>query len=89
MAIVLTIIPLAPAALNGFISAVGSPSTKRVSTLILVKTHREFMYRVADSMRGNDDGGQLWAMLMQNLPLDREAYSGLLDNLRAASPQRS
>ena len=24
-----------------------------------------------------------------NLPLDREAYSGLLDNLRAASPQRS
>lgn len=39
---------------------------------ILVKTHREFMTRVEDSMRGKDEFGRLWAMLMQNLPLDRE-----------------
>ena len=39
---------------------------------ILVKTHREFMSRVEDSMRGKDEFGRLWAMLMQNLPLDRE-----------------
>ncbi|BBY26965.1 TetR/AcrR family transcriptional regulator [Mycolicibacterium sediminis] len=39
---------------------------------ILVKTHREFMARVEDSMRGKDEFGRLWAMLLQNLPLDRE-----------------
>ena len=39
---------------------------------ILVKTHREFMSRVEESMRGKDEFGRLWAMLMQNLPLDRE-----------------
>ncbi|MDG4667186.1 TetR/AcrR family transcriptional regulator [Mycobacterium sp. 236(2023)] len=39
---------------------------------ILVKTHREFMDRVSDSMRGKDAFGRLWAMLMQNLPLDDE-----------------
>jgi AcrR family transcriptional regulator len=39
---------------------------------ILVKTHREFMARVAESMRGKDEFGRLWAMLMQNLPLDDE-----------------
>lgn len=39
---------------------------------ILVKTHREFMGRVEESMRGKDEFGRLWAMLMQNLPLDRE-----------------
>ncbi|ANW67299.1 MULTISPECIES: TetR/AcrR family transcriptional regulator [Mycolicibacterium] len=37
---------------------------------ILVKTHREFRNRVEDSMRGKDEFGRLWAMLMQNLPLD-------------------
>jgi AcrR family transcriptional regulator len=37
---------------------------------ILVKTHREFMDRVEQSMRGKDEFGRLWAMLMQNLPLD-------------------
>jgi AcrR family transcriptional regulator len=37
---------------------------------ILVKTHREFMERVENSMRGKDEFGRLWAMLMQNLPLD-------------------
>lgn len=39
---------------------------------ILVTTHREFMTRVEDSMRGKDAFGRLWAMLMQNLPLDDE-----------------
>ena len=39
---------------------------------ILVKTHREFMSRVEESMRGKDEFGRLWDMLMQNLPLDRE-----------------
>lgn len=39
---------------------------------ILVMTHREFMGRVEESMRGKDEFGRLWAMLMQNLPLDRE-----------------
>ncbi|KAA0099598.1 TetR family transcriptional regulator [Mycolicibacterium sp. P1-18] len=39
---------------------------------ILVKTHREFMDRVERSMRGKDEFGRLWAMLMQNLPLDGE-----------------
>ena len=39
---------------------------------ILVKTHREFMARVEASMRGKDEFGRLWAMLMQNLPLDGE-----------------
>lgn len=41
---------------------------------ILVKTHREFIDRVADSMRGKDEFGRLWAMLVQNLPLDRERH---------------
>jgi AcrR family transcriptional regulator len=39
---------------------------------ILVKTHRQFMDRVEHSMRGKDEFGRLWAMLMQNLPLDGE-----------------
>jgi AcrR family transcriptional regulator len=39
---------------------------------ILVKTHREFMDRVERSMRGKDEFGRLWAMLVQNLPLDGE-----------------
>jgi AcrR family transcriptional regulator len=39
---------------------------------ILVTTHREFMDRVENSMRGKDEFGRLWAMLMQNLPLDGE-----------------
>jgi AcrR family transcriptional regulator len=39
---------------------------------ILVKTHREFMERVEHSMNGKDEFGRLWALLMQNLPLDRE-----------------
>jgi AcrR family transcriptional regulator len=39
---------------------------------ILVKTHRQFMDRVERSMRGKDEFGRLWAMLMQNLPLDGE-----------------
>ena len=41
---------------------------------ILVKTHREFMDRVATSMQGKDEFGRLWAMLMQNLPLDHERH---------------
>ena len=41
---------------------------------ILVKTHREFMDRVAASMQGKDEFGRLWAMLMQNLPLDHERH---------------
>ena len=39
---------------------------------ILVKTHREFLDRVEQNMRGKDEFGRLWAMLMQNLPLDHE-----------------
>jgi AcrR family transcriptional regulator len=39
---------------------------------ILVQTHREFMDRVDASMRNKDAFGRLWAMLMQNLPLDTE-----------------
>ncbi len=39
---------------------------------ILSKTHREFMDRVARSMRGKDEFGRLWALLLQNLPLDDE-----------------
>jgi len=39
---------------------------------ILVKTHREFMDRLAHSMSGKDEFGQLWAMLTENLPLDGE-----------------
>lgn len=37
---------------------------------ILSMTHRQFMERVAASMRGKDAFGRLWGMLMQNLPLD-------------------
>ena len=39
---------------------------------ILVKTHRQFMERVEQAMRGKDEFGRLWALLMQNLPLDNE-----------------
>ena len=39
---------------------------------ILVRTHREFRDRVEESMRGKDEFGRLWAMLMQNLPLDAD-----------------
>jgi len=41
---------------------------------ILVTTHRQFMDRVANGMRGKDEFGRLWAMLMHNLPLDGERH---------------